>query len=197
MTTEVRPRSVVPAGVRAQEWWQIYCQSGKGGAANRARLRRCRSNTEAAAIPAAVALARRLDTLRTDVQRADPRVDVALGLARVLAHVKEDVSLRPMRAAGWKRFPNEGVRGASSGDQPRLADARFRRLLEAKRGEELVTAFVRLVALLGGTVKVSDLSDAFIKWERDEVRRRWAFDYYAAAVATPRAVDIQPSEDDV
>jgi CRISPR type I-E-associated protein CasB/Cse2 len=143
----------------------------------------------------AVALARRLDALRTDVRETDPRIDVALGLARVLAHVREDSTLRPMRAAGWSRFPSESVR-SSGDDQPKLAEVRFRRLLEVRQGEELVTAFVRLIDLLGNTVNVSDLSYAFVRWDKDEVRRKWAFDYYAASGAAPQQDDTQPSEDD-
>lgn len=184
-----------PLGDRAYEWWRDNCRSEMRGAATRAQLKRCRSNTEAAAIPAAVALARRLGALRPDVRPFDPRIDAALGLARVLAHVEENAADRPMRAAGWKSFPKEGGKGASGDEQPRLAEARFRHLLEVEPGEKQVTAFVRLVALLGGSVNVSALSRDFLRWEHDDTRRRWAFDYYAASSAAPPSDDTSPSED--
>lgn len=189
-------RTNKPLGDRAYEWWRDSCGSEGRGAATRAQLRRCRSNTEAAAIPAAVALARRLGALRQDVRPFDPHIDAALGLARVLAHVDENASDRPMRAAGWKSFPKDGGKDSSGEEQPRLAEARFRRLLEVERGERQVTAFARLVALLGGSVNVAALSRDFLRWEDDNTRRRWAFDYYAASIAAPPSDDTTTSEDD-
>lgn len=194
--TQESVTTVKPPGDPAYEWWRDNCRSDARGPAIRAQLRRCRSNTEAAAIPAAVALARRVGALRLDDRPFDPRIDTALGLARVLAHINENASDRPMRAAGWKSFPKEGGKGTSGDDQPRLAEARFRRLLEVESGEKQVAAFVRLVALLGGSVNVSALSRDFMRWEHDDTRRRWAFDYYAASVAAPPSDDISPSEDD-
>jgi CRISPR type I-E-associated protein CasB/Cse2 len=120
-----------------------------------------------------------------------------LGLARVLAHVKTNTAVRPMRAAGWQHFPGATGRAAAGDDQPRLAEARFRRLLEVDRGEKLVAAFARLITLLGGEVNVSELARDFLAWDHEAVRRRWAFDYYAAAIATPRSADTQQPEEEV
>lgn len=194
--TDERATTNKPLGERAFEWWRDSCGQERRGAATRAQLRRCRSNTEAAAIPAAVSLARRLGALRADARPFDPRIDAALGLARVLAHVDENASDRPMRAAGWKSFPKEGGKSSSGDDQPRLAEARFRRLLEVKRGEPQVIAFARLIALLGGSVNVASLSRDFLRWDEDDTRRRWAFDYYAASTAVPHSDETTPSEDE-
>lgn len=186
-----------PWGDRASDWWRDNCQSPTRGPATRAQLRRCRSNTEAAALPAALVLARRLGALRPEARPSDPSIDTVLGLARVLAHVKADAPERPMRAAGWKSFPKKDGKGGAGDDRPRLAEARFRRLLEVEAGEKQVMAFVRLVALLGGSVNVSALANDFLRWNASDTRRRWAFDYYAAAIAAPTSNDTTPQEDEV
>jgi len=192
-----------PPGVRAYEWWLDNCAPStergnsftKHDPAIRARLRRCRSNTDAATIPAAVSLAVRLQALRKDSDPADPRLDTVLGLARVLAFVTENTPKGPMRAAGWQQFPGENPNSQPAENQPRLAEARFRRLLSMKPGNEQVMGFIRLVTLLDGSVNVAQLSRDFLQWGRDETRRRWAFDYYAAAIAAPSPDDIPLSED--
>ncbi len=121
-----------------------------------------------------------------------------LDLTRVLAHVREDDrSMRPMQAAGWKEFPGE--RKESDVDvskRPRLSQVRFRRLLTTSGGEDLVRAFIRLVALLDGKVNVEALGRDFRDWNHvsrgDAVRQRWAFDYYAASSANPAASQAAP-----
>jgi CRISPR type I-E-associated protein CasB/Cse2 len=90
-----------------------------------------------------------------------------------------------MQAAGWRRFPGDKRDADASPDEsPRLGEVRFRRLTEVGRGEEQVTAFVRLIALLEERVNVAELAADFWYWN-DRTKRRWAFDYYHASVATP------------
>lgn len=174
-------------GKRALEWWERHCHPIKGDAGIRAQLRRCRSTTDAVGIPAAIYLARSLGVLSGSDK--DHQVTAALDLARVLAHITQNISThRPMQTAGWKSFPGERKESEAGGDRPVLSEARFRRLITADRGEEQVTAFIRLIALLDGGVNIAELSEDFIYWN-DRVKRRWAFDYYAAAVASPAASD--------
>jgi len=99
-----------------------------------------------------------------------------------------------MQAAGWKEFP--GDRRESDVDvskRPKLSQVRFRRLLTTDGGEDLVRAFIRLVALLDGKVNVEALGRDFRDWGHpsrgEAVRQRWAFDYYAASTANPAAID--------
>jgi CRISPR type I-E-associated protein CasB/Cse2 len=173
------------AGEHALEWWRYYCDSMRDGhdPAVRARLRRCDAPVDAAAIPAAVSLARRVGAFAAGAD--DARVTDALNLARVLAHVKEhDAARTPMRAAGWKTFAGDRKESDAGDDRPLLAEARFRRLLTTGPGEEQVTTFVRLIEILGGTVNVAALSGDFLDWSHpwkgDRVRRRWAEEYFAA-----------------
>ena len=122
----------------------------------------------------------------------------------MLAYVREHTDERPMRAAGWKSFAGDRKESEAGDDRPRLAEGRFRRLLQTGAGEEQVAAFVRLVELLGATANVRALAPDFLDWSHPErgpeVRRRWAFDYYAASSAAPpdrsSAADTVPTDED-
>ncbi len=173
-------------GTIPSEWWRRYCAPDTGDPATRARLKRCDSFAETLGVSAAMLLARRLGALR-DVE--DRRLETALGLARVLAHITTDDVRTPMRAAGWPSFPGDRTEGDVEGSQrPKLSELRFRRLLQTGGGEEQVTAFVRLIRLLGGQVNVAALARDYLNWDRDTTKHRWAFDYYAASTAAPATV---------
>ncbi|MGI8497250.1 MAG: type I-E CRISPR-associated protein Cse2/CasB [Gemmatimonadaceae bacterium] len=194
--TQRRVSAKPSSGARAYQWWERLRDPKRGDPATLAQLRRCRSTLEALGVPAAVVLARQLGGTREPHWRW--RLPATLDLARVLAHVKEhDPVKHPMRAAGWKRFPGERKESDAGDDRPLLAGGRFKRLLQTGDGAEKVAAFTRLVALLGGTVKVDDLAGDFLLWNHptrgDRVRELWAFYYYAAAEAAPAA---SPSDDE-
>lgn len=183
-TPETAPAMPTGAGGHALDWWRYYCDPNRDGhdPGTRAQLRRCDSAVDAAAVPAAVALARRLGAFKGEEE--DWRVTAALDLARVLAHVREHMPEPPMRAAGWKTFAGDRTESEAGDDRPRLSEARFRRLLTTGPGEEQVAAFVRLIALLDGTANVAALGADFLDWSHpwrgERVRKRWAEDYFAA-----------------
>jgi len=182
-----------PQGAIAREWWSRLCDPQKGDAGARARLKRCRSAMDALTIPAAVTLARRLGATG---EAAGPwRLEAALGLARVLAHVDQGGAEPIMRVAGWKAFPGDDRKGEGDpANRPRLSEARFRRLIQTPPGEELTQMMIRLVHLVGEPINVASLADDYLGWHRDSTRYRWAFQYYAAGVAAPD--DSTPDEED-
>ena len=188
-------------GARALGWWRRHCDPAnpKGDPATRARLRRARSHLDVLRIEPAVALARLLGAAPTSHAAPAWRVNAALDLARVLAHVKAHEDRHPMQAAGWKRFPGDRKESDAGGDRPMLSNARFKRLLETGEGDEKVLAFTRLVALLGGTVNVAQLASDFLTWNHpefgDRVHERWAFEYLAAGSAAPPPPPIDDSSD--
>jgi len=170
-------------GAIALQWWEQVCSPKEGDPASRARLRRCRSYTDALTIEAAVRLARRLGAVKEPIEQNHHRIEAALGLARVLSHVSVNGPRSAMRAAGWSAFPGDRSEGdADPAERPRLSEARFRRLLLTLPGEEQVTMFVRLARLLGGEVNVQSLALDYLNWHRESTKRRWAVEYYAAAV---------------
>lgn len=188
-----RPRD---SGDAALRWWRRLTAPERGDPGTLAELRRCRSTGEAARIREAILLARMVGACTPGAHPA--RAADALDLARVLAHVREHTGTHPMRAAGWRTFA--GSRRESdvgAGDRPVLSEVRFRRLLLTGGGEERVSAFARLVALLDRRVGVDDLARDFLRWTHpewgDRVRERWAFLYYHAADAAPELPPEDPS----
>lgn len=180
-------------GDTARDWWSYTCDPQRGDSAGRARLKRCRSATEALTVPAAVGLARRLGAIREPLDEWG--LERALGLARVLAHVTSDTTVTAMRAAGWGSFPGERREADSDPTaRPRLSEVRFRRLLQTEGGEEQVLMFIRLVHLIGGVVNVAALARDYLTWHWDSTRHRWAFEYYAAGAAAPAS--LQPTTRD-
>lgn len=181
-------------GAAALEWWREIAEKRRDRGVL-ARIRRSRRTVEVLQVPEAIDLARRLGAGAGGALDADVRAK--LDVARVIAHIREhEPRDHPMRVAGWKTFPG-GRRESEAGDErPRLAEARFRRLMQVSHGEEKVAAFVRLIALLDGRVKVDDMASDFIRWSHpllgDRVRERWAFLYYAAGEFAP----LPPSDSD-
>jgi CRISPR system Cascade subunit CasB len=197
-------RNGAPRGRRALDWWRQYCDPAnpKADSAVRARLRRARSHLDALRVTAAADLARRLGAVPKEQRPPDWLVHGALDLSRLLAHVKQHDAQHPMRAAGWKSFPGTRRESDAGDDRPRLSGPRFARLLETGDGEEQLLAFMRLVALLDGTVNVEQLANDFLMWNHpeygDRVRERWAFEYLAAGVAAPPLpfTETNETEDD-
>lgn len=172
-------------------WWQTFCGPRSTDRGARARLRRCRSTSEAIRERAAISLAQWTGQINDGDSGPSDRALRTIDLARVLAHVKQDDPGRPlMRAAGWKVFPGDRKESDVEPEfRPVLSEIRFRRLLTSEDGEALVRAFVRLVALLGHTASVDALRKDFLDWgdpsRREVLRQRWAFDYYSASSARP------------
>lgn len=177
-------------GRAATAWWSQFCHPVKGDAAVRAQLRRCRSTSEVLGVPAGIVLLHRLGVLGgLGEPSLDARVVRALGLARVLAHVKEDDDgAKLMAVLGWKKPPIGAESNVDVGERPRLSEVRFRRLLQVREGDEQTVAFIRLVRLAEGRVSVAALSQDYLVWHRDATKHRWAFDYYGATSAAPSTI---------
>jgi CRISPR type I-E-associated protein CasB/Cse2 len=152
----------------------------------RAELRRCRASVDAVGVPMALLLARQIGVTRLDDD--DRALDVALGLAILLAHVREsaDPKTAVLRAVGYSRIPAPSKNKNSNDpgeERPILSDVRFRRLMDAEPGPELLMTLIRLIRLCDGRMNIADLSEAWWSWhrssyDRDHIRRRWAMDYY-------------------
>lgn len=186
---------------KARSWWRRTCAldepresaspTWRPDPAVRAKLRRCRDRVEAFMIPEALQLG---NTLAPSASVND-RLGTAIDLARVLAHIKKDNPEHPMRNVGWPSFPRDTA--GEGTERPKLAETRFKRLLQATDGEERVDAFVRLIALMGGQANVREISDAFWWWNHPSgrIRQQWAFVYFNAANAAPIDIDTTPSEE--
>lgn len=161
------------AGETARAWWETL-QPGKaeaggsrGDRAALARLRRASSWIEAAAEPQTIVLFNQLEKK----SEHSPKIERVAVLASVLAHVREDDKQNRSVA---------GVIGAppDKGDEALLKPLRLRRLLAAKDEEAILTAFRRLVAIMGGKANVADLAWNILTWDSERTRMKFAFDYW-------------------
>lgn len=142
------------------DWWN-NALSNRGVVA---RLRRSKSLLEAAMEPSTLQLARRLGA------KAEELEDVAL-ISAVLADVRIDQQgISVARALGT---PDEN---------PICSPLRLRRLIEAPKGVNQLTAFRRALALLNHQANVQDLSVSLLDWNdlrrNDARRQQWLYDYY-------------------
>lgn len=190
--------SLSPRHVRdvARRWWSRTISDDRRPAVDartRALLRRTHSTAEAMTLPAAIALARDLNRDGVSINTRD--LENAVDLSRVLAHVRRDSKIHPMRKVGWPSFPT----GASDAALPAMSELRFRRLLQTGDGPPRVSAFTRLVAQLGDEANVAALAEAFWFWNHPDahVKQQWAFHYFNAANAAPPSLtdDVSTPEE--
>jgi CRISPR system Cascade subunit CasB len=147
-------------------WWEGL-DANRG---ERAELRRCNSITKVAFSPAYHQLRHSL------MQFGAVNADRLAVVAAVLSHVKEDVKGNdPKPTVAWQMaMPVVG------GERARVSGLRFRRLLKIDDPEELMSAMIRTVRLLGGTINVNNLAQS-LYWWNERTKKAWAFDYYEHA----------------
>ena len=106
----------------------------------------------------------------------------AAALAGVLAHVRESDRRKIATAIG---APPGG-----DAKEALLKPTRFRTLMAARTGDELLIGFRRAVAILDRKANIRDLSKVIFGWSDDEagdrVRTRFAFDFYGARDYAPQ-----------
>lgn len=179
----------------AHKWWRslgpVEVEGGRvlpGDRAALARLRRCSSVSQAVAEPATAKL---MKALAID-GRDGEAIARAAALAAILAHVRDDARGERNRFARAIGAPP----GGEPGDAP-LKPLRFRTLMAARTGDEILTGFRRAVAILDRTANVRDLAEVILGWTDDEagdrVRTRFAFDYHGAGDYAPRATSDTPA----
>lgn len=147
------------------KWWHDL----EGDRGERAALRRCQSPLEVVFTPAFHGLYRSL--LAHGWVDAERLVLVA-GLA---AHVKKNDPAQAGRSIAAQMAQTK-----PGGNSAVLSGLRFRRLLKIQSREELFSAMVRVIRLLGGRLDLVDLARSVYDWN-DWTRKQWAFDYYNSA----------------
>lgn len=140
-------------------WWQEL-RERKG---NRAELRRAKTLSEVAFVPAYHTLRRRL--MGTDWNNWEGIASIAGALAHVDYH------------DGVLPFPALMASPGKTGQSARVRGLRFRRLIQNKTREDLFGPVIRIIHLLEKRANVRDLAKS-LYWWNDSTRREWAFDYY-------------------
>jgi CRISPR system Cascade subunit CasB len=173
----------------ARRWWAELQGADQNDGAHRGRdaaavahLRRASTPVDAVEEPAVLDLYKRLGFRRQDIDRWLSRVAV---VAAVLAHIRSDASAGD---GGYRRRFAEMLGGEPS----LMSPLRFKRLLAAATDQDLLTVFRRAVALAGSkNINVEDVAASLLDWS-DRRRMRWAFDYYGAGIAAPKAAETAP-----
>lgn len=140
-------------------WWNTL-NDNRG---DRAELRRCARLAEVVFTPA-------YHRLRLSVGKFGvPHTDGLALMAGLAARVKNDTA--------DCTFAEQMATGKSDGSA-KVSGMRFRRLLKANESDELFAALGRIVALLGGSVNLQNLTKSVYFWN-DRTRKQWAFEYYS------------------
>jgi CRISPR system Cascade subunit CasB len=176
----------------AWSWWNQLQPRERGGRnvpgdrATLARLRRSSSVLDAAIEPATAVLYQKLEFELPE--RDLPR---AAMLAGVLAHVRDETGEPVARAMGASR--------SGEGSGKLISPLRLRRLLAVRDPNELLTAFRRVVAILGNKVNVRDVSRQLIAWTDDRwgdiSRTQFAFAYHDAGAFAPNSNTTDTEQD--
>ena len=173
----------------AYGWWKSLGPSkdeqGRtlpGNRAALARLRRCSTVLDVIAEPATGKLVRALGINWRSEDGPPGELERAAALAGVLAHVRESDRRKIATAIG---APPGG-----DAKEALLKPTRFRTLMAARTGDELLIGFRRAVAILDRKANIRDLSKVIFGWSDDEagdrVRTRFAFDFYGASDYAPQ-----------
>lgn len=150
-----------PAAKELLAWWHGL-EDDKAG---RAMLRRCRAPGEVVFVRSYHDLLHRLEKL--GLEPWPPKLAAVAGLAAHLrTHLPEPALPRQMARA-------------QDGGGPRVSDLRFAALMATTDPDELFVKMRRVIDLLGRCADLVGLADAVYRWDRPQLRRRWAYEYYA------------------
>ncbi len=159
---EPRPETLVLA------WWRRLQDPAQRGP--RAELRRANDLNEVALTPAYHQLLAALRDSRW--QPKDEEWERLALIAATLSRIEQDA---PEHAPA-----EQFAAPRKSGQGPRLSGLRFRRLIQEPDHAALFTPMQRVVRQLDKRANVAALARD-LYWWNDDVRRRWATDYYTTA----------------
>lgn len=137
------------------KWWQGL-ERNKG---TRAELRRCSSAIHVTFHPEFPRICSQLAPYLEGEWSWETRLATVVGL---LSHVRYTSDHKLARAM--------------AGNPPEVSELRFRRLLQRDRND-LYGAMVRILRMLDNKANLPDLMSSVFYWD-DNVRKRWAFDYF-------------------
>lgn len=140
-------------------WWSGLDDDRK----SRAMLRRCHNRHEVALVPAFHHL---YWSLTADHVVSIEKLAVIVG---VLSHVTSN-DYRSTFAAQMAA-PKNG------GNNARVSESRFQRLLKVNDYDDLYSAMIRAIRLLDGSANIVDLANG-IYWWNERTCEKWAFNYY-------------------
>lgn len=151
-----------------RDWWKCL-DSDRGG---RAELRRAADSSEVVFAPGYHRLVASFAALNRRFSR-----EKLAAVAGLIARIKTDTGDAPP-------FPAQMAAQRPGGKNATVSGLRFRRLLVAGDLEDLYPMMIRVLSLLGGEANLADLARS-VYWWNESTRKRWAYEYYAAAPSEP------------
>jgi len=169
--------------------WHSRLADNRG---DRAALKKCKSPVQVVFIPAFHEIYQEITTIgRAAIEekaikwswgklekRIRDRLPIIASLTALVKPPEE-----PNKGGEAKRkpvtLPSQMGTARSSGGGPVVSDLRFRRLLKCRTPEELYPALRRIIGLLESQADIMILAQDIFDWN-EEVRKRWAYEYYAA-----------------
>ncbi len=152
-----------PEFLELAKWWRDL-ENDRGA---RAELRRCRNPAEVVFSPAYHRLRQALLHIEGVRGIPDEKLALVVGLAAKVKTNNESMDIAEQMATG-------------KGDRAVVSGLRFRRMLKARRNDEVFTLMSRIISLLGGSVNLQNLAQS-VYWWNDRTQREWAFSYYSKA----------------
>jgi len=154
-------------------WHKHLQEHDRGG---RAQLRRISSPEDSVFVPAFHRLLAGLEEAGfEEVSKPWTRERLAV-VAALAARVEEPGDPEQRKLSVAARFGTPGKKRK----EPPVSRLRFSRLVAQKTLEELYTPLARALPLVDNRVHLASLADSILYWN-DDMRRRWAYDYFDAA----------------
>lgn len=174
----------------AWKWWSSLrpdeMNGRRGDRATLARLRRASNIMDAAAEPAVGDLFRKLGFDRAFAARDLPRAAL---IAATLALIKSDALKDPRTGHKITLARAIGTPRGGAETTELVTPLRLKRLVAAREPDDLLSAFRRVIAILGQTANVKDVARQLLLWtddrHADRARTIFSFDYHDAAGAAP------------
>lgn len=183
LSSRFKPESPgAEALLRWHRWLQNLNEEGKGGQAERARLRRATSLDELLLNSGLTSLLHQRGIPELERNDGDTMVAMAM-IAGALAHCRNHDAKHSF--ACQLALPQE------KGGKAPVSEARFNRLQKSRDHDEFYRNLVRVIALRGKTVNVLSLANSILHWcqeYRYGINRKptarlavnWARDYFDA-----------------
>lgn len=153
-------------------WYKSLQEHDRGG---RAQLRRISKPEDAVFVPAFHRLLAGLEEAGFDVSKPWTRERLA-AVAALAARVEEPGDPEQRKLSVAARFGTPGKKRT----EPPVSRLRFSRLVAQETLANLYTPLARALPLVDNRVHLASLADSILYWN-DDMRRRWAYDYFQAA----------------
>lgn len=165
-------------------WWSEMTPDSAGNIArkgDRAELRRCESPSEVMLQPSYYRVWFAATKAGAAQHTTNESQEAAMAfIAGILSHVTEN---SPKSFGEAMAQPKDPDNKDPKNQRSLVSGLRFRKLLEIQDADQLYVVIIRMIRMLGRTAPIAALANDLMRWNndrsRDDVRRKWAREYYS------------------